>query len=158
MRGPLRCGEPSGPPGRVLSCPVAAYLGPSGALGPSASPRSVEARGRDGRAWRLLVTWLFLTNHQRMCQVFSPCMPWWKAGAKGARVSENQVLFGWSPRAGRQAFLACHCDATRSFCVAVVPFLLLRASLPLMAPARCWGASMALLAQDDNLAPDVRRM
>src|SRR6516162_2162131 len=68
------------------------------------------------------------------------------------------MLFGWSPRAGRQAFLACHCYTTRSFCVAVVPFLLLRASLPLMAPARCWGASMALLAHDEKLTPDVRRM
>src|SRR5215470_3054082 len=62
-------GSPLGPP--VASCRVLWRLpsGPSGALGPAASPRTVEARGRDGSAWRLLVTWLFLTNHQTMCQV-----------------------------------------------------------------------------------------
>jgi hypothetical protein len=60
MRGPLRWGgSPLGPP--VASCLVLLRLplGPSDTLGPSASPRPVEARGRDGSAWRLLVTWLF---------------------------------------------------------------------------------------------------
>src|SRR5215470_7479405 len=75
-RSSSRWGSPLGPPVESYLVLVRLPSGPSAPLGPAASPRTVEARGRDGSAWRLLVTWLFLTNHQTMCQVCSPCMPW----------------------------------------------------------------------------------